>query len=299
MDFLQQLRIFVAVVDKGSFARAAEALRVGRPSVTNAVATLEDSIGARLLHRTTRRSSLTGEGELFYERALQILGDVDTARNLFGGSGQAPRGRLRVDIPVALAKPLIIPRLPDFVRRYPDIEIILGVSDHPIDLLAEGVDCVLRVGELAESSLISRVIAQVGMVTCAAPAYLAAHGTPQSVEDLAAHRAVTYFAGRGRHTIDWRLIAGGQERTIKMRPAILVNDTEAFVACGLAGLGLVQAIRAGVREHLDSGRLVEVLPELEVPSRPVSILFPNRHHLAPQVRSFIDWVSGVFATPSA
>lgn len=294
MDFIQQLRIFASVVENGSFARAADALSVGRPSVTNAVSGLEDTIGARLLHRTTRRLSLTGEGEVFYERTLKILADVEAAQNLFGGSSQAPRGRLRVDIPVALAKPLIIPQLPDFARRYPDIEIILGVSDHPIDLLAEGVDCVLRVGDLAASSMISRVIADVEMVTCAAPSYLAANGTPQSVDDLAQHRAVTYFAGRGRDTIDWRLIESGKERAVRLRPAILVNDTEAFIACALAGLGLVQAIRAGVHGHLDDGALVEVLPDLRVPARPVSVMFPARQHVAPQVRAFIDWLPTVF-----
>jgi LysR family transcriptional regulator for bpeEF and oprC len=294
MDIVQQLRIFVAVVDNGSFARAADALRMGRPSVTNAVSALEASIGVRLLHRTTRRSSLTGEGELFYERATQILTDLAGAQNLFGGAGQTPKGRLRVDIPVALAKPFIIPRLPEFTERYPDIEIILGVSDQPVDLLAEGVDCVVRLGELSASSMISRVVAQVRMVSCAAPSYLEAHGMPHTIEDLAAHRAVTYFAGRGRHTIDWHLIKDGEERTIKMRPAILVNDSEAFVACAVAGLGMIQAPHAGVAEHLVTGRLVEVLPKAKTIPRPVSIMYPNRQYLAAQVRVFIDWISAIF-----
>ncbi|MDF3808683.1 LysR family transcriptional regulator [Rhodopseudomonas sp. BAL398] len=294
MDFVQQLRIFVAVADNGSFARAAAALRMARPSVTNAVSALEASIGARLLQRTTRRSSLTAEGELFYERATQILTDVAGAQNLFGGSGQVPRGRLRVDIPVALAKPLIIPRLPEFTERYPDIEIILGVSDQPVDLVAEGVDCVVRLGELAASSMISRVVARVPMVSCAAPVYLAAHGVPKTMEDLSAHRAVTYFTGRGRSTIDWQLIANGEERSIRMRSAILVNDSEAFVACALAGLGLIQALRATVAEQLENGQLVEILPQVQTVQRAVSIMYPNRQYLAPQVRAFIDWISAVF-----
>jgi LysR family transcriptional regulator, regulator for bpeEF and oprC len=293
MDFLQHLRIFAAVVDNGSFARAAEALRVGRPSVTNAVSALEDSVGARLLHRTTRRSSLTGEGELFYERAVQIIGEADAARNLFGGKEHSPKGRLRVDIPVGLAKPLIIPQLPDFALRYPDIEVILGVSDQPVDLLAEGVDCVLRVGELTSTSMISRVVARVAMVTCAAPDYLATYGAPSTIEDLASHRAVTYFSGRSRNRMDWHLIERDEERTIRLRSAILVNDTEAFIACGIAGLGMLQAVRAGVQPHLDAGRLVEVLSHLQVPPRPVSVMYPNRQHLAPQVRVFIEWVSSI------
>jgi LysR family transcriptional regulator, regulator for bpeEF and oprC len=294
LDFVQQLRIFVAVADNGSFARAAAALRMARPSVTNAVSALEASIGARLLHRTTRRSSLTGEGEIFYERATQILTDVAGAQNLFGGSGQVPRGRLRVDIPVGLAKPLIIPRLPEFTERYPDIEIILGVSDQRVDLLAEGVDCVVRVGELAANSMISRVVAHVPMVSCGAPAYLAAHGVPKTIEDLSAHRAVTYFTGRGRSAMDWQLIANGEERSIRMRSAILVNDSEAFVACALAGFGLIQALRAAVAEQLENGQLVEILPQVETVRRAVSVMYPSRQYLAPQVRAFIDWISVIF-----
>ncbi len=294
LDFVQQIRIFVAVADNGSFARAAAALRMGRPSVTNAVSALEASIGARLLHRTTRRSSLTGEGELFYERAAQILTEVVGAQNLFGGSGQVPKGRLRVDIPVALAKPLIIPRLPEFTERYPEIEIILGVSDQPVDLLAEGVDCVIRLGEISASSMISRVVTHVAMVSCAAPSYLAAHGVPTAIEDLSTHRAVTYFAGSGRATIDWRLVADGEERSIRMRSAILVNDSEALVACALAGLGLIQALRVGVAEQIATGRLVEILPQVGAVPRPVSIMYPNRQYLAPQVRAFIDWTTATF-----
>ena len=294
MDFVQQLRIFVAVADNGSFARAAAALRLARTSVTNAVSALEASIGARLLHRTTRRSSLTGEGEIFYERATQILTDVAGAQNLFGGSGQVPRGRLRVDIPVGLAKPLIIPRLPEFTERYPDIEIILGVSDQRVDHLAEGVDCVVRVGALAANSMISRVVAHVPMVSCGAPAYLAAHGVPKTIEDLSAHRAVTYFTGRGRSAMDWQLITNGEERSIRMRSAILVNDSEAFVACALAGFGLIQALRAAVAEQLENGQLVEILPQVETVRRAVSVMYPSRQYLAPQVRAFIDWISVIF-----
>ena len=196
---------------------------------------------------------------------------------------------------MALAKPYIIPHLPDFTHRYPDVDIILGVSDQPVDLLAEGVDCVLRLGELSASSMISRVVAQVGMINCAAPSYLSTYGIPQTIEDLSAHRAVTYFAGRGRRTMDWHFVEGGEERTIRLRPEILVNDFEAFIACALAGLGMIQAPRLGVQEHLGSGRLVEVLPGLETLPRPVSIMYPNRQHLAPQVRTFIDWVTGIFA----
>ncbi|MBB3612134.1 LysR family transcriptional regulator [Rhizobium sp. BK602] len=294
MDFVQQLRIFVAVVDNGSFARAAEALRMARPGVTNAVRGLEGMVGARLLHRTTRRISLTGEGELFHERAVRLLADVSDVRNLFGGSADTPRGRLRIDIPVALAKPLIIPRLPEFSRRYPGIELILGVSDQPADLIAEGIDCVLRLGSLPAGSMVSRLIAHARMVICASPGYLTEHGTPQSIEDLAAHRAVLYFSGRGRRIMEWQMPENGRHHTVKMPPAILVNDTEAFIACALAGYGLIQVAGTSVAEHLEAGRLVQVLPDSQAFRLPLSIMYPNREHLAPQVRVFIDWIAALF-----
>ncbi|WP_421732080.1 LysR substrate-binding domain-containing protein [Brevundimonas sp.] len=209
---------------------------------------------------------------------------------MFGGAGHAPKGRLRVDIPVALARSFIIPRLPELTERFPDIDIILGVSDQPVDLAAEGVDCVVRLGELSLTSMISRVITHVRMVSCASPSYLEAHGIPRSIEDLSDHRAVTYFSGRGRSTIDWHLIEDGEERSIKMRSAMLVNDSEALVACALAGLGMIQALHAGVADHLETGRLVQVLPELQAFRRPVSIMYPNRQYLPAQVRAFIEWI---------
>lgn len=238
----------------------------------------------------------TGEGELFYERATQLLADAQEARNLFGGPGQTPRGRLRIDVPVALAKPFIVPNLPAFMRRYPEIDLILGVSDQSADLLADGIDCVVRLGDIAITSMISRVVGQVRMVTCGAPTYLAEHGMPQTLDDLPSHRAVTYFAGRGRRTIDWHFAVDGGDRIVKMRPGILVNETEAFIACALAGLGLIQAVGIGVEEHLKAGRLVQVLPKLTTVERAVSVMYPNRQHLAPQVRVFIDWVSDLFSS---
>lgn len=205
MDFPQQLRIFVSVVDNGSFSRAAEALRMARPGVTKAINTLESGLGARLLQRTTRRLNLTAEGERFYERATRLLIDIGEAQNLFGGNSLAPTGRLRIDIPVALARPLIVNRIPEFNALYPEVDVILGVSDQPVDLLADGVDCVLRIGELAPSSMIARKLASMTMVVCGSPAYLAARGTPQTIEDLKQHEAVNYFSGRGHRPIAWSL----------------------------------------------------------------------------------------------
>lgn len=293
MDFIQQLRVFVAVVDNGSFSRAAEALRMARPGVTNAVNALENEVGARLLHRTTRRSSLTTEGERFYDRATRLLTEISDAKNLFGGSSFTPRGRLRVDIPVALSRPLIINRIPEFKQLYPEVDIILGVSDQPVDLIADGVDCVLRIGELAPTSMIARKIASITMVVCGSPGYLSANGTPETVEDLRGHQAVNYFSGRGHRPMAWALPGDTSLPQFALRSGVMINDTDAFVACALNGLGLIQVPGLVVAEHLVSGALVEVVPDMKTIRWPLSIMYPNRQHLAPQVRAFIDWVAGV------
>jgi LysR family transcriptional regulator for bpeEF and oprC len=288
------MQIFVSVVEHGSFAKAAAAMRMARPSVTNAIQGLETDLGARLLHRTTRSTTLTAEGESFYDRAIQILAEVAEAKALYSGKGGMPRGRLRVDLPVALARPVIIPRLPEFAAQFPDIEIILGVSDQPADLVADGIDCAVRLGGLQNSSVVARRVAFAHMVNCATPAYLERHGTPISVDDLRLHRAVHYFSGRDRRVIDWHYLTDNEERTIKMKPALSVNDTEAFLHAGLAGFGLMQALGITVEGHLAAGELVEILPDVRPNPRPISILYPSKAHLAPQVRAFIEWVSEAF-----
>lgn len=289
MDLLQQLRIFVTVAERGSFARSAEALVLARPRVTNAVAMLEREMGVRLFHRTTRRTTLTGEGELLYDHALQLLGDADRTRNLFGGSEHSPRGRLRVDVPVALARSMIVPRLAEFKYAYPSIEIVLGVSDQSADLIAEGIDCVIRIGDLPVSSMISRLIGRINLIACGSPAYLKSKGIPAAISDLSDHEAVVYFSGRGRRPVDWKLVEDGVERTIRMRPAMFVNDSEAFVACAIAGLGLIQVPHMTIAEHIKTGALTQVLTRFSAVTRPVSVLYPSRQYLTPQVRAFIDW----------
>lgn len=291
MNLLQRLRIFVTVAERGSFARSAEVLALARPRVTEAIAELEREMGVRLLHRTTRRTTLTGEGELLLDRAIQLLADADQTRDMFGGQDKAPRGRLRVDVPVALARSLIVPNLPSFRSAHPGIEIVLGVSDQPTDLIADGIDCVIRIGALPPSSLVGRLIGRVDLVVCGSPAYLAERGTPKTMTDLSDHDTVIYFSGRTRRPIEWQLIDGGAEHAVRTRPSMFVNDSEAMVACALAGLGLIQIPRVSVAEHLERGALVQVLADLSAVTRPVSILYPSRQYLTPQVRAFIEWAS--------
>lgn len=265
--------------------------------MTNAIASLERTVGARLLHRTTRRMSLTAEGEVLFERARQLLGDVAEARHLFGGSGDAPRGRLRLGLPVALAKPLIIPRLREFRRTYPDVDIVMRVSDVPADLVGEGIDCVLRIGDLPVSSLMSRLFGRVTMATCASPEYLRKNGTPSARDrGFGGHHGMLFLSGRTRRTMNFHFLDDGEGRVMKLRHGIVVNDAEAYVACAIAGFGVMQAPLAIVSDHLKAGRLVEVLPGNKAPPQPLSILYPNRRHLAPQVRAFMDLVTALLAS---
>ena len=290
MDFIRQLQIFVTVAEMGNFTRAADTLHMARPGITKAVGELEKNVGVRLLHRTTRRTSLTGEGEALYAKATELLREVQVTQNLFGGSKERPSGRLRIDIPVALAKSLVIPELPKFRQLYPEISVILGVNDQPIDLIANSVDCVLRLGELPISSMIGRKIATVKMVICASPEYLEKQGTPVSFDDLKDHMVINYFSGQKHTPLAWYFSNKGKVQDMMLSGALMANDAEAVVACALNHMGLIQVPGMLVSEELSKGKLVQVLQDISDVEFPLSIMYPNRQYLAPQVRTFIDWM---------
>jgi LysR family transcriptional regulator for bpeEF and oprC len=295
MDFLRQLTIFVTVAEMGNFARTAESLHMTRPAVTKAVGELEMTLGVRLLQRTTRRSSLTGEGEALYAKATQLLREVDNTQNLFGGSKARPSGRLRIDIPVALAKSLIIPALPTFTATYPEVSLILGVNDQPIDLISNSVDCVLRIGSLSTSSMIARKVAEIKMVICASPEYLAKNGAPTSFGDLKNHQLINYFSGQKHVPFPWFNRAGASTEEVVIPSLIMANDAEAVVECALNHMGLIQVPGILVDKYLCNGALVPVLTDMEKIYLPLSIMYPNKQYLAPQVRLFIDWIIEVIS----
>nr|WP_244101313.1 LysR family transcriptional regulator [Burkholderia ambifaria] len=250
MDRLQTMQIYVQIVERGNFTQAADALQLHRPAVTKAVQQLEQELGIRLLNRSTRRVSVTAEGEAFYARCVQLLGSIDDAFASFPKQRVVPKGRLRLDIAVALAKTVVIPALPEFQQRYPQIELVLGASDQPADLIGEGIDCVVRVGTLKDSSMIARTVGAVPMVTCASPAYIVRHGLPRTLDDLRAHRAVNFFTGANRKILEWTFRANGELVNVKLPSSLLTNNSEALLSCGLAGLGIVHALRAGAAaEH--------------------------------------------------
>ena len=295
MDRIDQLRIFLRVAHCGGFSLAASQLGVPRPTVSLAIQQLEARLGTRLFSRTTRRVSLTQDGEAMLERAIALVADSDELEQQFRPQPGALQGRLRVDMPSRVARRLVAPALPGFFQRHPGIELDLGSGDRAIDLVQEGIDCALRVGELPASSLVARPLGVIRLVNCASPAYLHRHGVPQTPAELPQHLAVNYAQPAGGRVAPWEWMADGQARTLAMRARVVVNNAETYIACCLAGAGLIQIPAFDVREHLQRGELVEVLPDWPAPAMPVQLVYPHRRHLSRRVRVFSDWLAEVLA----
>ena len=294
MDKLHAMRVFVRVVEANSFSKAADTLGLPRASVTTTIQNLEASLGVRLLQRTTRKLSLTLDGAAYLEGATRILSEIDEIESTFTSARKTPRGRLRVDMPGSIGRLVIIPSIHEFHAKYPDIDLMLGLSDRPIDLVQEGVDCVIRVGVLSDSTLVARRIGAMQQVTCASPAYLAEHGEPETLDDLDRHVAVNYFGNRTGRNFELCFLRDGVEVEIAMKGVVSVNDADAYVTCGLEGLGILQPARFMVLPHLRGGELREILREWRPPRVPISAVYPHNRHLSPKVRVFVDWVAELF-----
>jgi len=290
LDRIDRFRIFARVVDAASFTRAADMLGLPRSSVSAAVAELEGQVGARLLHRTTRKVSPTQDGAAFYERCLRVIADVEETEGLFRQRSAKPSGKLRVDVPGRIGRLVVAPALPAFLDEYPEIDIDLGVTDRAVNLIEESVDCVLRVGPLNDSGLIARSIGKLPLVNVACPAYLASHGTPRTPGDLSLHWAVNYASPSTGRVEPWEWMDGDTMHTLPLRGRVTVNSAEAYIACCLAGLGLIQVPAYDVHHHLDSGELVEVMPDYRAKPLPATLLYPHRQHLSRRVQVFADWL---------
>ncbi|MBL8657646.1 MAG: LysR family transcriptional regulator [Altererythrobacter sp.] len=290
MDRIDLFRIFSRVVECASFTRAADTLGVPRSSVSAAVQELEGRVGARLLHRTTRKVSPTQDGAAFYDRCQRVIADVEDTENLFRQTAAQPSGRLRVDVPGRIGRLIIAPALPGFLDRYPQINIDLGVTDRAVNLVEDSVDCVLRVGPLSDSGLIARPIGRLALINVASPAYLARHGTPHVPDDLERHWAVNYASPSSGRVEDWEWLEDGILRAVPMRGRVTVNSAEAYIACCLAGLGMIQIPAYDVRSYLDTGDLVEIMPENRAESMPMTLLYPHRQHLSRRLQIFADWL---------
>ncbi|CNI60948.1 LysR family regulatory protein [Yersinia intermedia] len=295
MDQIQAMRIFVRIVELGSFSRAAEKLQLPRATVSHTLKRLEQRLGVRLLVRTTRQVNITAEGTLYYQRCLQLLSAFEEADSLFSHQRLQPEGKVRIDMPHSLARNVVIPALNDFYQRYPHITLMLGANDSTIDLMREGVDCVLRAWLPHDEQLASRNIGLQPQITCASPAYLAKQGVPQSLDDLAGHQAVGYFSQINSRDYPLEFVYQGkvEKRTL---PSILsVSGADAYIAAGVAGLGLIQAPTPGIQSQLAQGELIEVLPHCPPPAMPLFIMFPAGRFLAPRVRVLIDWLIELFS----
>jgi len=293
MDRFQEMQAFVRIAERGSFTRAGEDLRIPRATLTNLIKRMEARLGTRLLERTTRAVRLTPDGEAFYQRCVRLLADLDEAEGAFRDA--APKGLLRVNMQGTLARRFVVPALPDFLARNPSLELHLGEDDRLVDLVREGVDCVLRAGTLQDSSMVGVRVAMLEQVTVASPAYLERHGTPQDLESLAQHRAVNFVSSRSGRALPLEFDVAGRTREVALAGAVSVTGAELYTACALAGLGLVQVPRYRLAAELADGRLCVVLPAYPPPPLPVSALYPQNRQLSVRVRTFVQWLRDVFA----
>jgi DNA-binding transcriptional LysR family regulator len=295
MDRFEALRLFTRIVELGSFTRAAAVLDLPRATATHAIKELEARLGVRLLERTTRQVRPTLDGQAYYERCMHVLAELDDAESALRSLASNPRGSLRLDLHGTHATGIILPRINEFRSRYPHIDLVISSGDRLVDLVREGIDCVVRSGNPRDSSLIAKRLATMPEVVCASPEYLQSFGTPRHPDELSAHQAVGFFAGNRDLRYPFELTLDGQLREYQLSSWISVNDAACYAAAALRGCGLIQLPRHGVETYLRDGRLVEVLSEFASPGVPVSVLYPQHRQLSPRVRVFVDWVSGVFA----
>ena len=294
MDRLQAMQVFARVVEANSFAKAADSLGMPASSVTRAVKELETYLGVRLLQRTTRHISLTPDGSMYYDHCRRLLDEIATVESSFPGSGGRPRGPLRVDMTPSFARLFVLPAIKGFQQDYPDIALTLTLGDRTIDLVQEGVDCVIRAGVPQDSAtLVARRLAGFEWVTCASPSYLAEHGEPRTLDDLKHPHAVGFLSSRNSRSAHWTFVVDGEERAIRVPERIAVNDTDAYVCSGVQGLGLIRAASYMVIPHLRTGELRRVLPDIKAPTVPLSLMYPKNRHLSPAVRAFSDWISQI------
>jgi len=297
MDQIQAMRIFARVVESGSFTRAADSLALPKGTVTKQIQALEARVRVKLLNRTTRRVTVTADGAAYYERASRLLVDFDDLDASMTDAQSMPQGRLRIDVGSATASLLLIPALSTFHERYPDIQLDLGVSDRVVDLVADNVDCVIRIGEVTDQSLVARRIGHLPFVTVATPAYLKRHGVPEHPHDLErkGHRLVNQFAPGGRRMYPHEFNKDGERIELTTPYRIAVNETTAHTSAVLAGLGVSQMVTFIAQPHLDGGALARVLPDWTREPLPVYVVYPPNRHLSAKVRAFVDWAAALFA----
>ncbi|MBG0752438.1 MULTISPECIES: LysR family transcriptional regulator [Pectobacterium] len=299
MDRFQAMEIFIRVVDAGSFKKAAETLHVLPSTVTRSIKELESHLGARLLNRTTRALSITDVGLRYYDSCKAILRDVHAAESVTAQQKGELNGTIRIGAPPSLVKNFLIPALPDFCERYPGITLDFHLGDATVDIVQHGIDCVIRTGEPPLSRLVARRLGAFHWYICASPRYLEQHGHPATLDSLKAHTAVGYIHSRTGRSTRWGVHDEAHTVAMPLAGQISVNDTDAYVAAGVAGLGLIRIASYMVRQPLADGHLVRLFPDIGAPLEPIFILYPQSRHLSPAIRAFIDWCTARIEQESA
>jgi DNA-binding transcriptional LysR family regulator len=292
MDRFDAMRVFARIVERRSFTKAADDLGLPRSSVTDAVRMLEARLGVRLLQRTTRQVSPTLDGEAYYQRCVSLIADMEDAESAFAGA--KPSGLVRVDVHGTQARYFLLPGLPRFRQQYPDIRLHFSEAHQPLDMIREGIDCVLRAGELSDSPLIKRRLAVLDRGTFASPDYLNRFGTPQSPDDLERHEMVGLLSSDTSEITPLVFGSDSKRRQMRLPAMVTVTGPETNVACACMGLGLIQVPRYRVSTELANGTLVEVLAGYPPSPLPIHVLYSQTRHLSPRLRAFIDWMAEQF-----
>ncbi|POU71970.1 LysR family transcriptional regulator [Leclercia sp. LSNIH6] len=293
MDKIHAMQLFIRVAELESFSRAADSMGLPKGSVSRQIQALENGLGTQLLHRTTRRVSLTQDGMVYYERAKDLLTNMEELDGLFLHDPASVSGRIRVDMPANVARNLVIPKLPLFLQQYPGIELELSSSDRLVDVIREGFDCVVRVGTLKDSGLIARPLGRLSVINCASLDYLSRFGYPDGLDDLTSHAMVHYATHLGTRPQGFEYYDGEATHWIKTGGVLTVNSTETYHASALAGLGIIQVPRVGVRDALRAKKLLEILPQYRARPMPVSLIYPHRRNLSRRVHLFMAWLTDI------
>jgi LysR family transcriptional regulator for bpeEF and oprC len=291
MDRLEAMRLYTRIVELGSFTAAADDLNLPRATVTHAIKRLETRLGAQLLQRTTRRVRTTSDGDTYYRHCRRLLADMDEVEADFREAAIQPKGRLRIDLPASLGRLLVIPALPAFFARFPQIELDIGTGDRFVDLVREGVDCVLRIGNLGDSGMIGRRVGMLAQATVASAGYVRRYGVPESLAALQdGHVAVNWASPNTRRAEPLEFMVGRRRREVTLPGCVSVSGMDAYLGCCEAGLGIAQMTRQRIAEGLKAGRLREILPAHPPPSLPITVLYPQQRQMPARLRVFIDWL---------
>lgn len=292
MDRLQAMSVFIQVVESHGFSKAAEVLGLPKSTVSRVIKETERYLGVKLLQRTTRQVSITDEGEAYLEYCRRILTEVEVMENSFNTSNEKPSGRLVVGMPTSLANHFILPRISDFIREYPNIRLIIRTSDRLVDLIEEGYDCVIRAGEIHDSTtLVARHVRSFSWVIVASPCYIAKYGKPENLASLAQHYSVGYLNHLSGRTTDWRFKES--ELSYPMKSMLTVDNTDTYINSGLQGLGLIRIASYLAESYIKNGLLVPVLESYESPELHLSLVFPQNKYKSSSLSVFSEWVKAV------